>query len=87
MKLIEKGDKRHNEQIIKQYVIKEITEYGYVSCIVFGSVGFNKDINMAKLFTEEEANSFMATLKYKPSLKFKTIEVETKEKIVSEKTK
>lgn len=29
---------------MKKYVIKEITEYGYVSCIVFGSVGFNKDI-------------------------------------------
>ena len=72
---------------MKKYVIKEITEYGYVNCIVFGNIGFSKDINIAKLFTEEEANSFMATLKYKPSFKFKTIEVETKETIVSEKAK
>jgi len=72
---------------MKKYVIKEITEYGYVSCIVFGSIGFNKDINMAKLFTEEEANSFMASLKYKPNFKFKTIEVEIKEKISNKEIK
>lgn len=72
---------------MKKYVIKEITKYGYVNCIVFDSVGFSKDINRAKLFTEEEANSFMATLKYKPNFKFKTIEVEIKETIVREVSK